>query len=150
MTESAPPPEAELIERLRKALSPRLSVSRAAKAAGISEGRWRQIAKGYQQATPDLRLPVRAPADTLARMARVVGATPDQLEQVGRDDAAAVLNNNPTAREELLLSELDIDVLLAEIRRRVLNPSISRAPSRGESLLDVMDGKQAQDRGSAG
>lgn len=87
-----PPPEAKLIEELREAARPKLSVRKAAEAAGISEGRWRQISKGYNQATKDTRVPVRAPADTLARMARVVGATADQLLEVGRGDAADELS----------------------------------------------------------
>ncbi|BBZ80039.1 hypothetical protein MANY_53760 [Mycolicibacterium anyangense] len=82
------PKEAELIERRRLEQSPRLSVTRAAKLAGISEGRWRQIAKGYQQATKDTRIPVIAPPDTLARMADVVGSSPQELREAGRDDAA--------------------------------------------------------------
>lgn len=83
------PPEAELIERARKQLPKgESSVSRASKEAGISEGRWRQIAKGYQQATKDTRLAVIAPADTLARMARAVGVTEEQLRAAGREDAA--------------------------------------------------------------
>ena len=56
--------------------------------AGISEGRWRQIAKGYNQVSKETFVESIAPADTLARMARVVGATPGQLQEVGREDAA--------------------------------------------------------------
>lgn len=91
MNDTHRPPEAELIERVRQALTPKLSVSKAAKMAGISEGRWRQIAKGYQQATKDTRIPVSAPAETLARMALTVGATPEQLEEIGREDAARLM-----------------------------------------------------------
>lgn len=69
-------------------MRPKLSVRKAAELAQISEGRWRQIAKGYNQATRDTALPTIAPADTLARMAQVVGATPEQLREVGREDAA--------------------------------------------------------------
>jgi len=81
-------PEGELIERLRKAMVPKLSVRSAAKEAGFSASRWTQIVQGYKQETAGLRVPVRAPADRLAQMARVVGATADQLRAVGRDDAA--------------------------------------------------------------
>lgn len=85
------PAEAELIERLRQAVRPKLSVRKAAESAGISEGRWRQIAKGYNQVSKDTVVPSIAPADTLARMARVVGATPAQLREAGREDAATEL-----------------------------------------------------------
>ena len=46
---------------------------------------------GYRQETKDVRVPVRAPDETLARMAHVVGATPAQLIEAGRDEAAAEL-----------------------------------------------------------
>lgn len=77
-----------MIERLRTSARPKLSIRAAAEAAGMSDARWRQIAKGHNQASRDVRVPARAPDDTLARMARVVGATPDQLREVGREDAA--------------------------------------------------------------
>lgn len=88
-------PEGALIERLRTAIRPTLSVRAAAKAADLSASRWTQIAQGYKQETKTVRVPVRAPADTLARMARVVSATPDQLREAGREDAAAELEALP-------------------------------------------------------
>jgi hypothetical protein len=87
------PPEAVLIEQRRAALD--MSIADAAKAANISESRWRQITKGFQQATPDTRIPVTAPARTLARMARAVGATADDMEAAGRGDAADILRAPP-------------------------------------------------------
>lgn len=126
-------PEAKLLEELRQAVRPKLSVRRAATMAGISEGRWRQIAKGYNQVSKDTFVESVAPADTLARMARVVGATPEQLREVGREDAAAEL-------EELLLAG----------SVRSLIPAADSAPERdetraaqalvdaAETLLDVM------------
>lgn len=91
------PPEVKLIDDLRQAIRPKLSVRKAAELAGLSEGRWRQLVKGYNQATKDTAVPTNAPAETLARMARVVGATPDQLREVGREDAAHELANLATA-----------------------------------------------------
>lgn len=88
VSELDPPPEALLIERLRNEARPKLSIRAAAEAAGISDARWRQIAKGHNQASKDVRVPARAPAGTLARMAKIVGATPEQLREVGREDAA--------------------------------------------------------------
>lgn len=93
------PPEGALLERLRTELRPTLSGRAAAKASGISASRWTQIIRGYKQETPELRVPVRAPDKTLARMAKVVGATPDQLREVGREDAAEELEGLMTARE---------------------------------------------------
>jgi hypothetical protein len=68
-----------------------LSARRAARQAGISEGRWRQIASGYQVVSPGVYAPVRGPAGTVAAMAAVAGLTPAQLRAAGRDDAARLL-----------------------------------------------------------
>lgn len=88
MSETDPPAEMALIEERRKAIRPTMSVRKAASAAHISEGRWRSLAKGVHQVSKGNAIPTRAPADTLARMAKVVGATPEQLRDVDRGDAA--------------------------------------------------------------
>ncbi|MFN6547941.1 hypothetical protein [Mycolicibacterium nivoides] len=72
-------------------MQPVLSARAAASEAGISASRWTQIVRGYKQETKDLRIPVRAPADTLARMATVVQASPEELDAVGRSDAADIM-----------------------------------------------------------
>jgi transcriptional regulator with XRE-family HTH domain len=68
-----------------------LSAREAARRAGLSEGRWRQITSGYQVVSPGVYAEVRGPAGTVARMAAVVGLTPDQLRAAGRPDAADAL-----------------------------------------------------------
>jgi transcriptional regulator with XRE-family HTH domain len=94
-TRPAPPPWGALITAaLRQA---GLSAREAARRAGLSEGRWRQITSGYQVVSAGVYAPVRGPAATLARMASVAGVTPGQLEQAGRADAAAVLAAAPAA-----------------------------------------------------
>jgi hypothetical protein len=70
-----------------------MSIRRAASLAGISYGRWRQITSGYQNVSHGSYGKVHAPPDTLARMARAVGVTAEQLEGAGRDDAADALRN---------------------------------------------------------
>jgi transcriptional regulator with XRE-family HTH domain len=88
----APPPPAEA-HLLQTALAAKgLSQRQAAHAAGISESRWRQIVSGYQ-AVSGSKAPVRSPGATLARMAQVVGVTPEQLESAGRADAAGALRD---------------------------------------------------------
>lgn len=109
MTDPRPTPEGELLERLRKDVRPTLSVREAAKRADISEARWRQIAKGYSQPSKDVRVPVRAPADTLARMAEVVGATAAQLTNAGRKDAADELQRMQVATRAVEGTDLDPD-----------------------------------------
>ncbi len=84
-----PPPEVAVIESRRK--SSGLSIRRAAERAGLSDTRWRQITAGHQIVAPGNRVPVRAPADTLARMAAVVGASGQELAESGREDAAEAL-----------------------------------------------------------
>lgn len=90
MPAPAPPPEARLIAEARAALFPRLSMRQASLRAGISETRWRQIESGRIRIRGE-DYPEVAPADTLARMAQVVGLKPDDLARVGRLNAAAAL-----------------------------------------------------------
>jgi hypothetical protein len=92
MNERPPqPPEGKLIADALEASG--LSIREASRRANISYGRWRQITSGYQNVSPGSFASVRAPAGTLARMARVVGVTPERLASDGqRPDAAAVLS----------------------------------------------------------
>ncbi len=83
------PPEGRLIADAADRLD--LSIREAARRAGISYGRWRQIVMGYQNVSPGSYAAVHAPAKTVAKMARVVGVTPAQLTEAGREDAAAIL-----------------------------------------------------------
>lgn len=68
----------------------RLSIREAARRAGMSDARWRQITSGYQSVSGE-PIPVTAPAETLARMAQVVGVTGEELQRAGREDAATAL-----------------------------------------------------------
>lgn len=61
----------EMIKKAR--LDARLSVRAAAKAANISEGRWRQLELGYQQVAEGVRVPARPRIDTLSAIARALG-----------------------------------------------------------------------------
>jgi transcriptional regulator with XRE-family HTH domain len=89
-----PPAESVLIERARA--DAHLSVREAARRAGISEGWWRQIAKGYQTLSGGSSGEVRGPAETLAKMARVVGITSVQMEAEGeRPDVAEEMRRMP-------------------------------------------------------
>lgn len=90
MDEFEPTAAARLIEARRG--DQRLSVRKAAMTAGISEGRWRQVAKGYQAAAGGARLPVNVRPDTLARMAAAVGLTSADLRSLGEREAADELD----------------------------------------------------------
>ena len=110
-----PPPWGALLTKaLAKA---KLSAREAARRAGISEGRWRQIAGGYQVVSAGVYAPVHGPARTLARMAAVVGVTPAQLKKAGRPDAAKLLAT----------PDPDVDVGYELLQRvRQMNPDQAR------------------------
>jgi hypothetical protein len=80
-----------LIESCRRAA--RLSVREAARRAGISEGWWRQVVKGYQSLSGGAYGLVRdVPAGTIARMAKAAQVAPGRLAAEGqRPDAAREL-----------------------------------------------------------
>lgn len=91
MTAHAQPPEARLIREKREAIVPRLSVRQAAADAeadglgSFSPTLWAQIEKGTMHGT----------RDRIARMARVIHATPADLGRCGRPDAAQALRDIP-------------------------------------------------------
>lgn len=121
-----------MITAARERIRPKLSVREAARRAGISEGWWRQIVNGWQPVSGGGGAPVRGPAPTVARMAQIVGVTPEELATTGeRPDAAEELRillsgpSGPTTSELFsrayeLLAELrqELDVRLGEDGRR--------------------------------
>lgn len=88
-----PRPEGQLIQAAQRGRS----AAALAPLAGISNTRWRHIVNGYQPMGAGQDVAVVAPATTLARMARAVGVTPEQLVEVGREDAALELRQLPPA-----------------------------------------------------
>lgn len=90
-----PPPLSRLIARKRKAMSPELSMRQAARRAGFSPALWAKIEHGYDQVAPGVVIPYAGTADKVARMARVLGITPQELAGAGRRDAAAELEAMP-------------------------------------------------------
>jgi hypothetical protein len=104
-----------------------LSARAAAERAGISEGRWRQVASGYESRGGTYTR-VHGPASTVAKMAAAVGVTADQLTTAGRPDAAEVLRYQADTAETTMdnliaivdnLTEDDAVRLLAAIGRRL-------------------------------
>lgn len=83
---------------------PALSMTRAAAAAAadglgpFSSALWTQIENGYTQ-TAQGAVPYKGTAERIARMARITGATPKELERAGRRDAARVLVKLPPAQQ---------------------------------------------------
>lgn len=83
-------PLGELIETARART--KLSQNAAAERAGTSGTTWRRVVKGLARFGGH-DVPHDGAADTVARMARIVGLTPEQLEEHGRPDAAAELRD---------------------------------------------------------
>ncbi|MEU8278166.1 hypothetical protein ACFYOK_37635 [Microbispora bryophytorum] len=118
-----PPPEGALITAALKAAG--ISVRAAAGRVGISDGRWGQITRGYQNVGAGQYAPVRGPALTVAKMANVAGVTPQELEEAGRADAAEKLREiqsataipHDTSRLAIEIRELQqqVDALMAEL-----------------------------------
>jgi transcriptional regulator with XRE-family HTH domain len=82
-------PEGALLRLARQAAG--LSIPEAVRLSGVSKARWSQVESGHETRAGVIR-PVQAKADTLARMARAVGVTPERLESEGqRADAAEIL-----------------------------------------------------------
>lgn len=143
----APPPEAVLIALARKARN--LTIVDAANLSGvIKSSRWGQIESGYvmRQGTP-----VRTEAQDmdLARMAHVVGVTPDELRSAGRSDAAEILD-----RIRLQAERDDTDRRPGESSTdwafrlmRELREEAEKDPSKRRALEAMRDSWRGKDAG---
>lgn len=79
-----------VIRRHREDRVPHLSMREAARRAGISSPWWRVLETGIRRVKGQ-NFAEKANAETLARMASVVGVVPAELVEAGRPDAAAKL-----------------------------------------------------------
>lgn len=96
---AAPPAEARLIRTAREAVGMTAAQAAQATEGAVSATYWRDVERGHG-GRRGKQVPARASARLLAAMARVTGATPDQLAKAKREDAARVL-------EEILRREAD-------------------------------------------
>lgn len=106
----------------------------AARRAGFSVATWTQNEQGYRKVARGLIIPIRATDEKLARMALVVGATPGQLGEAGRDEAAVILKKlidagpDPAAQMiETIRSSGDLD----DRQKRALIEMVRRSSSTG-------------------
>jgi transcriptional regulator with XRE-family HTH domain len=76
-----------------------MSRRQAAAKAGISASQWSDVERGQKKAGPGVIVPVQATAETLARMAQIAGVNAEELEAVGREDAAAELRSLAEQRD---------------------------------------------------
>lgn len=109
-------PEGRLIATAQAQRRPKLSNREAASRVPMSEGHWRAVVSGSRSVGKGIWVPVRAPAETLARMAQVVGVTAEQLVEAGRDDAAAELLELPPLGSEREPTVQELTVQLRELR----------------------------------
>lgn len=139
--------EGALIERARQLRG--LKARAAARDAGMSDARWRQIESGYASVGPGQVIPVRGPDETVARMASVVGVTAEQLREAGRAAAADVLltlvgmqaesewQSVGTALDRLRRIRDEIDSVIGELAAAPATPAPS--PSRPRPEIEVGD-----------
>jgi transcriptional regulator with XRE-family HTH domain len=101
-TESAIPPEAELMRLARHAagmtVQAAAEASRAIDGKGISAAYWGNVERG-EGTSRGQHAEVRASARVLAIMATVTGVTPARLKAAGREDAADLLDEMQRRRE---------------------------------------------------
>ena len=98
-------PLGELLETARLAKRPKLSQNAVAKAADTSATTYRRIIRGVSRFGGQ-DVPFEGADETVARIADVLGVTPEQLEQVGRPGAAEDLR---AARPHARLSQVHIE-----------------------------------------
>lgn len=117
MTTPNPPPTAKLLRDARERMSPPITIFEAARRASVSEGTWRNAARGTRH-LPGGRLSAYEPdPPTLARMSRAVGVTPAELRAIGRQEAAEILEaDRPTG--DARLAQFDDETLLRELLNR--------------------------------
>ena len=128
-------PLGELLETARLAKRPKLSQNAVAKAADTSATTYRRIIRGVSRFGGQ-DVPFEGADETVARIADVLGVTPEQLEQVGRPGAAEELRaSRPHAR----LSQVRIEAPAQPAEDEGEDPKIERAAellAEAQALLE--------------
>jgi hypothetical protein len=146
------PPEGKLIADALNLQG--MSIRKAARLAGISYGRWRQITTGYQNVSQGSYARVHAPAVTLARMAVTVGVSPVQLEAAGRADAADALRNLPASQprrqydDDALQAIWELPGLDADVKRGMIALAIGMREQEAREEAAREDGEDENGRGA--
>jgi transcriptional regulator with XRE-family HTH domain len=112
MSDPPPPtPEGDLIRRARELAIPKLSQPEVAHRVGINPGSFGNIERGYRHLGEGRTRKVTGDAATIAKVARVLGITPERLESDGqRQDAAELLREllgEPPPAEETTATGTD-------------------------------------------
>lgn len=117
MTTPNPPPESDLVRRKHKNRVPKLTAHAAAQQSGVSYATWRNITRGLRYRDSGEITTYRPESEVLARVALVLGITPDELRDVNRHDAARALE--ATLRSRSPLSAFTSEQLLSELATRL-------------------------------
>jgi len=113
-----PPPEAQLIAARRRAAWPRLSMRRAAIAAGISPSTWAEVETARKKVAPGVEVYRKGSPEMLAPMAAALGITPEELRDRGRGDAAEELEMIAGQVEQVaVFSRRQASALAERVRR---------------------------------
>jgi len=126
MTTDHPPAWGRLIEEARERLDPPVSQNEAARHLQMSGTNWRRIVSGAAGAMHS-----RRGAKTVARMARLVGLTPRELEDHGHRPAALEMERLGGTGSGLARRLTD-----DEIRRSGLHPETIEAILRMRRRID--------------
>lgn len=86
------------IEAARKRRTPPMSLREAARRMGFSATRWAHLVEGARRAPNGEWEVIRGDAKNIAKMAAIVGLSPEGLERADRPDAAILLRALLTAR----------------------------------------------------
>jgi transcriptional regulator with XRE-family HTH domain len=119
-------------------MSPPITIFEAARRANVSEGTWRNAARGTRHLAGGGLTTYEPDPPTLARMARAVGITPDELRQINRVEAAAILESARPAGDARL-ADFDDETLLRELLERATRSRTSETAPTRQGLATVSE-----------
>jgi hypothetical protein len=131
-----------------------LSKREAARRAGISEGRWRQIVTGQQKAGGGIVVPANPRRETVIAMAEAVGASVDEaLRLAGMQPGTSTFSVSEPAStadmsafDDAALSEPGGDVAAAIMRDQSLEDSARRHLLAQYEMLRELSVRRGSDR----
>lgn len=141
----SPTPEGALIRRVRNSAKPRLTVTEAARRAGISAEMWGHIERGHRSGGQGAeRVKVTAQAATLAHMADAVGVTPVGLEEAGRPDAAVILREMQGSDLQVMEVAVDRGVVLVPVPPDLSEADREEVRAIAANLAKYLSGRETK------
>lgn len=127
---------ARLIEEARERVLPSLSRRKAAAQAGVSEGRWRQLVRGYDRHGLEVD-PAIGKDETLLAMAQVVGMESEVREILALPARALSFTERHPERGTAALAE-DFEGAVARLRAAMNDPKATAEEKQAiQALLDA-------------